>query len=76
MLPSYFDYIFVQLRQKVHLRPGLNPKFLSTLGPSPTRKPGRTYNSAWQPTQTFKPHTAAISVDAIAPSSAITLIKV
>ena len=34
------------------------------------------YNSAWQPTQTFKPHTAAISVDAIVLSSPITLIKV
>ena len=38
MLPSYFDYIFVHLRQKVRLRPELSPKFLSTLGPNPTRK--------------------------------------
>ena len=38
MLPSYFDYIFVDLRQKVCLRPELSPKFLSTLGPNPTRK--------------------------------------
>ena len=36
MLPSYFDYIFVHLRQKVRLRPELSPKFLSTLGPIPT----------------------------------------
>ena len=38
MLPSYFDYIFVRLRQKVSLRPEVSPKFLSTLGPNPTRK--------------------------------------
>ena len=38
MLPSYFDYIFVHLRQKVRLTPELSPKFLSTLGPNPTRK--------------------------------------
>ena len=38
MLLSYFDYIFVHLRQKARLRPELSPKFLSTLGPNPTRK--------------------------------------
>ena len=38
MLPNYFDYIFVFLTQKVRLRPELSPKFLSTLGPNPTRK--------------------------------------
>ena len=38
MLPSYFDYIFVHLRQKARLRPELNPKFMSTLGPNPIRK--------------------------------------
>ena len=38
MLPIYFDYIFVHLRQKVRLRPELSPKFLSILGPNPTRK--------------------------------------
>ena len=38
MLPGYFDYIFVHLRQKGRLRPELSPKFLSTLGPNPTRK--------------------------------------
>ena len=38
MLPSYFDYIFVHIRQKLRLRPKLSPKFLSTLGPKPTRK--------------------------------------
>ena len=38
MLPSYLDYIFVHLRQKARLRPELNSKFLSTLGPNPTRK--------------------------------------
>ena len=40
MLPSYFDCIFVYLRQKVRLRPKLRPKFLSTLGQNPTRKCG------------------------------------
>ena len=38
MLPSHFDYIFVHLRQKARLRPDFSPKFLSTLGPNPTRK--------------------------------------
>ena len=38
MLPSCFDYIFVNSRQKARLRPELSPKFLSTLGPNPTRK--------------------------------------
>ena len=38
MLPSYSDYIFVRLRQKVRLRPALSPNFLSTLGPNPNRK--------------------------------------
>ena len=37
MSPSYFDYIFVHLRQKVRLKPELSPKFLSTLGPNPAR---------------------------------------
>ena len=50
ILPSYFDYIFVHLRQKVSLRPELSPKFFSTLGPNPPQtrpeKPGQTYNSA------------------------------
>ena len=49
MFPSYFDYIFVHLKQKARLRPDLNPKFLSTSGPNPARtrpeKPGPTYNS-------------------------------
>ena len=40
MLPSYFDYIFVHLRQKAHLRPELSPKFSSTLGPNP-KSPAR-----------------------------------
>ena len=51
MLPSYFDYIFVHLKQKARLRPELSPKILSTLGPNPAltrtrpEKPGPTYNS-------------------------------
>ena len=32
MLPSYFDYIFVHLGQKVRLRPELSPNFFLTLG--------------------------------------------
>ena len=35
MLPNYFDYTFVQLKQKVRLWPELSTKFLSTLGPNP-----------------------------------------
>ena len=35
---SYFDYILAHLRQKVRLKPDLSRKFLSTLGPNPTRK--------------------------------------
>ena len=38
MLPSYFDFICVHLKQKARLRPDLSPKFLSTSGPNPTRK--------------------------------------
>ena len=38
MLRRYSDYIFVHLRQKARLRLKLSPKFLSTLGPNPTRK--------------------------------------
>ena len=40
IVPSYFDYFFVHLRQKVRLRPKLSPTFWSTLGPNPnpTRK--------------------------------------
>ena len=37
MLPDYFDYIFVHLRQKVRLRPESSPRFLSTLSPNPAR---------------------------------------
>ena len=38
MLPSYFGYTFVHLRQNARLRSELSQKFLSTLGPNPTRK--------------------------------------
>ena len=38
MSPSHFDDIFVHLRQKARLKPELSTKFLSTLGPNPTRK--------------------------------------
>ena len=35
MLPSYFGYIFVHLRQNVRLRLKLSPNLLSTLDPNP-----------------------------------------
>ena len=37
MLPSYFDYIFEHLRQKVRLRPQIKFTILSTLGPNQAR---------------------------------------
>ena len=51
MLPSFFHYIFVHLKQKVRFGPKLSQKFLSTSGPNPARtrtrpeKPVPTYNS-------------------------------
>ena len=41
MLPSYFDYIFGHLLQKVRLRLKLSPKSWSTLGLNPARNPTR-----------------------------------
>ena len=47
MLPIYFDYLFVHLRQKARIRPKLIPEFCEAkqkqtfwvfLGPNPTRK--------------------------------------
>ena len=38
MLPSYFDYILVHLRQKSTYQARIKPKNLSTLGPKRTRK--------------------------------------
>ena len=37
MLPSFLDYILVQLRKKSRFRPKSRPKFLLTLGPNPAR---------------------------------------
>ena len=37
MLPNYFGYIFMHLRQKVRLRPKISPKFFSTSGTNPAR---------------------------------------
>ena len=60
MLPNYFDYIFVHVRQKVRVRPELCPKFLSTLGPNPARtrarpeKPGPSYNSVVRKEKTLR----------------------
>ena len=46
MLSSYFDYIFVHLRQKARLRPELSPKFCQLEAQTQPEKPGSTYNSA------------------------------
>ena len=60
MLPSYFYYIFVHLKQKARFRPKISPKFLSTLSPNPARtrpeKPGPTSNSAIQSKFRAKQH--------------------
>ena len=48
ILPSYFDYIFVHLKQKARLRPELSPKFLSTLGPNPARLITRKQTKGFQ----------------------------
>ena len=45
MLPSYFYYVFIYLKQKAHFKPHLSPKFLSTSGPNPTQIARPTYNS-------------------------------
>ena len=51
MLSSYFDYIFVHLRQKARLRARIKSKIFVNFrpepgrNPNPTRKPGPTYNS-------------------------------
>ena len=46
MLSSYFDYIFVHLRQKARLRPELSPKFCQLEARTQPERPGSTYNSA------------------------------
>ena len=46
MLPNYFDFIFVHLRQEARLKLELSQKFLSNLGPNPTRK-ARTDLQLW-----------------------------
>ena len=61
ILPSYFDYTFVHLRQKASLRLDFSPKFLSTLGPNPTRKAQPdlhlcALNRAAQPFYWYRPH--------------------
>ena len=44
MLPSYFDYIFVHLRQKARLRPESSRKFIQHFARTRPEKPGPTYN--------------------------------
>ena len=48
-LQSYFDYIFVHLRQNARLRPALSPEifvnFRPEPGSNPIRKPRPTFNS-------------------------------
>ena len=46
MLSSYFDYIFVHLRQKVRLRPKLGLKFCQLWALTQSEKPSLTDNSA------------------------------
>ena len=51
MFPSYFDHIFVHLRQKARLRPELSSKFCHLYARTRPEKPGPTYNyakAAWQ----------------------------
>ena len=38
MLPSYFDYIFVHLRQKVRLSPEIKPDIFVNFRPAPDPK--------------------------------------
>ena len=40
LLPSYFNYIFVHLRQKARLRPELSPKFCQLYARTRREKPG------------------------------------
>ena len=51
MSPSYFDYIFVHLRQKVRLKPELSPKFLSIYAQTRPelnpKSPARLANLGW-----------------------------
>ena len=44
MLPSYFDYIFVHLKQKARLRPVFNSEIFVNFRTRP-EKPGPNYNS-------------------------------
>ena len=45
MLPSYFDNIFVHLRQKATSQARIKPEIFVNFGPNPTRKRRPTYNS-------------------------------
>ena len=47
MLQSYFDSIFVHVRQKVRLRTQLSPKFLSTLSPNLKSQKARPDLQLW-----------------------------
>ena len=42
MLSDYFGYIFMHLRQKVRLRPKINPKFFFNFRPKPGPNPNPT----------------------------------
>ena len=50
MLPIYFDYVFVHLRQKSTSQARIKPEMFVNFRPEPARdrpeKPGPTYNSA------------------------------
>ena len=53
MLPSYFNYIFVNGRLESNLRPESSPKFLSTSGPNPARSPAQTRTRPEKPGPTY-----------------------
>ena len=45
MLPSYFDYIFVHLRQKVRLKPEISPEVFVNFRPEPGPNPNPTWKA-------------------------------
>ena len=55
MLSSYFDYIFVHLKQKAHLRPELSPKFCQHEARTRPEKPSSAYNSATAVINSLRP---------------------
>ena len=58
-LPSYFDYIFVHLRQKVRLRPEYKPEIFVNFRPEPDPKSPARLTTLPEPIHHF-PRTAAL----------------